>query len=441
MDKLISKGLNSPTTAISYETGKQISELFPDRYVLETASESFDIEEFCRDGHCTLLTKDSIHSEVRADWSTHYRTMTCSPVQSWHAVTFNGSDIDLVRLSWQDFFCRNNVFWIIAKSQEVAETFFTAVCNWSTRVTPGVYVFDQGYWHKNNALHEAIQNSNFDGIILAGELKSRIDEDFKRFFASKETYHSYGIPWKRGALFIGPPGNGKTQTIKAIINSLGIPCLYAKSLASDRGTEHANVHSIFKKAREMSPCVLVMEDLDSMVNALNRSYFLNELDGFAANEGVMVLATTNHPERLDPAILERPSRFDRKYYFTLPATAERTAYLQLWNRLVQPQLRISEDGLSAVVEQTDGFSFAYLKEMMLSAVMAWMETSVPLGTLEMQPGIEPKLGAMDSVALQQVANLRNQMAFMNDTIPEPAIGAENSVFEGEEGYEEEAFVE
>jgi SpoVK/Ycf46/Vps4 family AAA+-type ATPase len=69
-----------------------------------------------------------------------------------------------------------------------------------------------------------------------------------------------------------------------------------------------------------------MEDIDSMVTDKIRSLFLNELDGFATNVGVVVLATTNHPERLDPAILDRPSRFDRKYYFELPAEAERRAY-------------------------------------------------------------------------------------------------------------------
>lgn len=69
---------------------------------------------------------------------------------------------------------------------------------------------------------------------------------------------------------------------------------------------------VFGKAREMAPCVLILEDLDALINDRNRSYFLNQLDGFEANDGIIVIGTTNHFERLDPAISTRPSRFDRK---------------------------------------------------------------------------------------------------------------------------------
>ena len=69
---------------------------------------------------------------------------------------------------------------------------------------------------------------------------------------------------------------------------------------------------VFDKAREMAPCLLVLEDLDSLINDRNRSFFLNQLDGIEGNDGLLVLTTTNHPERLDPALSDRPSRFDRK---------------------------------------------------------------------------------------------------------------------------------
>src|SRR5881396_1229792 len=89
------------------------------------------------------------------------------------------------------------------------------------------------------------------------------------------------------------------------------------------------------------PCLLIDEE--------NRAFFLNELDGFAANTGVVVLATTNHPEKLDPAILDRPSRFDRKYYFSLPAPRERLAYAFSWNQSLEPELRLAEVSLPKLV--------------------------------------------------------------------------------------------
>jgi SpoVK/Ycf46/Vps4 family AAA+-type ATPase len=107
-----------------------------------------------------------------------------------------------------------------------------------------------------------------------------------------------------------------------------------------------------------------------------------------------VLATTNHPDRLDPAILNRPSRFDRRYYFDLPAAAERRAYVEMRFRELPAELRLSEGTVSAVIEQTEGFSFAYMKELFLSSMMQWMATS---GT-----------NSMDETILGQVAQLREQ---------------------------------
>lgn len=70
--------------------------------------------------------------------------------------------------------------------------------------------------------------------------------------------------------------------------------------------------AVFNKARQMSPCVLILEDLDALINDQNRSFFLNELDGLQGNDGLLVIGTTNHFDRLDPGLSTRPSRFDRK---------------------------------------------------------------------------------------------------------------------------------
>ncbi|HWC77320.1 MAG TPA: ATP-binding protein, partial [Blastocatellia bacterium] len=153
------------------------------------------------------------------------------------------------------------------------------------------------------------------------------------------------------------------------------PCLYVKSFAACYGTDHDRIRQVFKQARKTAPCIVVLEDLDSLIDDDNRSFFLNELDGFAENTGVVVLATTNHPDRLDPAILDRPSRFDRKYYFQLPSADGRLTYLKRWRDSVQPELRFSDLALRKTVEISDDFSFAYLKELCVSAMMEWMAAS------------------------------------------------------------------
>jgi transitional endoplasmic reticulum ATPase len=77
------------------------------------------------------------------------------------------------------------------------------------------------------------------------------------------------------------------------------------------GDEYA-ISEVFQKARHNSPCVVILEDIDSQINDQNRSFFLNELDGLQGNDGLLVIGTTNHLDRLDPGLSTRPSRFDRK---------------------------------------------------------------------------------------------------------------------------------
>jgi SpoVK/Ycf46/Vps4 family AAA+-type ATPase len=283
----------------------------------------------------------------------------------------------------------------LPNDRKIAEGFLRAVCDWSTEVRGEILVFDGGYWYKDPELFDAIKSASFDNLILPAAQKREIQEDFSNFFASREVYDKYRIPWKRGVLLIGPPGNGKTHTVKALINQTKQPCLYVKSFKSCWGTDHDRIRNVFTRARKTTPSIVVLEDLDSLIDKENRAFFLNELDGFAANTGVVVLATTNHPEKLDPAILDRPSRFDRKYYFSLRAPPERLAYVVSWNESLEPELRLSELSLPKLVEATDGFSFAYLKELFLSSMMQWMADSAS--------------GRMDAVMLNRVTALREQM--------------------------------
>lgn len=94
-------------------------------------------------------------------------------------------------------------------------------------------------------------------------------------------------------------------------DSKGYYPLYVKSFRSWKG-EEASMADVFDKARQVSPCVVILEDLDSLINPSNRSFFLNQIDGLENNDGLLVIGTTNHLENIDPALRSRPSRFDRK---------------------------------------------------------------------------------------------------------------------------------
>ena len=147
--------------------------------------------------------------------------------------------------------------------------------------------------------------------------------------------------------------------------------LYVRTLSSFAGPEYS-ISQIFALARRSAPCLLVFEDLDSIVTDNVRSYFLNAVDGIQKNDGILMIGSTNHLDRLDPGIAKRPSRFDRKYLFPNPNEKEREAYMGYWQKKLSDNKDVDfPDKLCpAVAKITKGFSFAYLQEAMVASLLA-----------------------------------------------------------------------
>lgn len=122
----------------------------------------------------------------------------------------------------------------------------------------------------------------------------------------------------------------------------------------------------------MSPCYLIFEDLDTIITDSVKSYFFNEVDGLKSNDGIFMVGSTNHLNRLDPGISQRPSRFDRKYLFDNPNKKERTMYCQFWQGKLKDNKEIDfPDKLCpAVADITHDFSFAYMQEAFVAALLA-----------------------------------------------------------------------
>ncbi|KAK1948718.1 P-loop containing nucleoside triphosphate hydrolase protein, partial [Colletotrichum sublineola] len=210
--------------------------------------------------------------------------------------------------------------------------------------------------------------------LIYEDMKKAVINDHLSFFNSRDTYQNLKVPWKRGLIYYGPPGNGKTISIKATMNMLhqkNIPTLYVRTLTSYMGPEFS-IKQIFGKAREYAPCYLVLEDLDTIVSEDVRSYFLNEMDGLKSNDGIFIIGSTNHLDRLDPGISKRPSRFDRKYLFPDPNLEQRIAYCHFWQKKLQTNREIDfPDKLcEAIAKITDKFSFAYIQEAFVAALLA-----------------------------------------------------------------------
>jgi PAS domain-containing protein len=387
--------LLTTANALTYRVGAALATRLAGRALLESDDTDFNVEAFASAGHCALAAAPDSHLELSLRWDVDGETIVRYHEQGWYRVEWQGSELEVLRLSFADGSCTKTVRWAIADTQERAEAFFEAVARFNSAADGAIMVFQDGYWQKDYELYQTIKGATLDNLVLGGTLKDDLFRDLRAFFDSRAVYERSGVPWKRGIVLIGPPGNGKTHAIKALINALDTPCLYVKSFSTQHADDHHNIRNVFREARDRAPCVLVLEDLDSLITDHNRSFFLNELDGFAANEGVMTVASTNHPERLDPAIMARPSRFDRKYHFGLPAESERLAYLEVWRARLDDAMRPSDETVFALAKGTEGFSFAYVKELMVAATVRWAERQ--------------QSGTMDGILSAELAALREQM--------------------------------
>lgn len=229
-------------------------------------------------------------------------------------------------MCWQDIFKGpDQIFYILypRASSEIdsaghcpeTDALVLEAGKWTSQLHNEIFVFDDGRWTKSKELWKSVNGASWSDVILNPDMKKNLIEDVMGFFDNQALYKQFAVPWKRGVILHGVPGNGKTVSIKALMASLykrddhPIPSLYVKSFDTNCQTEQYAIRSIFTKARSMAPCLLIFEDLDSLVHDDIRSYFLNEVDGLESNDGILMIGSTNHLDKLDPAIAKRPSRF------------------------------------------------------------------------------------------------------------------------------------
>lgn len=203
-----------------------------------------------------------------------------------------------------------------------------------------------------------------EDVLLSDDIKTDVFRSIDEFFnESGSFFKTYNIPYKRGILLYGSPGNGKTTLVKSIAGSVNAPVVYWQI------TEYTNSYSIsevFDLIKKMAPMILIIEDIDSMPEE-SRSVFLNTLDGATSKEGIFIIGTTNYPERIDPALINRAGRFDRAYEIKQPTDKLRYSYLTKLN-LAQ---FLDVNSLERLTKMTKGLSIAQLNELYMSAALQW----------------------------------------------------------------------
>ena len=203
---------------------------------------------------------------------------------------------------------------------------------------------------------------DWDNIFLPGKIKEEIKNDVSVFFKSKKLYESIPIDWRLGILLVGPPGNGKTAICRAIATSTEQTVIYC-SLGEDVGSILQDLNDTILS---YSPCVVIIEDVDIIGSDPSiRSMFLNMLDGLFSTQGVLTIATTNNPDKLDPAFITRPSRFDS--YYILPNPEEKEIKKIFINKLGKT-IKLKQDKIDDLVLSMKGFSAAFIQEVVTKSL-------------------------------------------------------------------------
>lgn len=224
------------------------------------------------------------------------------------------------------------------------------------------------------------QQTTFDDVASMEQAKAELQE-IVEFLKNPAKFQRLGAQIPKGVLLMGPPGTGKTLLARATAGEAGVPFFSingSEFIQMFVGVGASRVRDMFRTAKESSPCILFIDEIDAVgrvrgaglggghderEQTLNQ--ILSEMDGFQQTEAVIVLAATNRPDVLDPALL-RPGRFDRHITVDRPSKAGRVAILKVHSRKVPLADDVDMDRIGA---GTIGFSGAELKNLVNEAAL------------------------------------------------------------------------
>ena len=247
---------------------------------------------------------------------------------------------------------------------------------------PNAMAFNMG---KSNAKvyvksSEGISFADVEGVDEAEESLTEIVD----YLHNPEKYSEIGATMPKGVLLVGPPGTGKTMLAKAVAGEANVPFFSmsgSEFVEMFVGMGASKVRDLFKQAKEKAPCIVFIDEIDAIGQKRNTggmggndereqtlNQLLTEMDGFEGNSGVIILAATNRPESLDPA-LPRPGRFDRRVPVELPDLKGREAILKVHARKVRMADDVEFSGIARMASGASGAELANIvNEAALRAV-------------------------------------------------------------------------
>jgi len=251
--------------------------------------------------------------------------------------------------------------------------------------------------HTINGGFQGVPDTSWSDLILDSSIIQLVKNDFESFFEREEWFRRNRLPFRRGYLLYGPPGNGKTSVIRAMLSTKTLSGCTINLFASD--TDDGDLTNLFGYAADHAPSLIVLEDLDrafprgsGVRTNVSLQALLNCLDGIATHYGVIVVATANEPTVLDPAILRRPGRFDRVVEFPNPNDACRAEYF------LHLQKNITESDLRRLVTDSSGLSFAQLREAYILGGQRAFEQNREIVGADLQAALRTLRGSLAAVS-------------------------------------------
>ena len=229
---------------------------------------------------------------------------------------------------------------------------------------------------------QSTKGIRFSDVAGEDEAKENLAE-IVDYLHDPDKYTEVGATMPRGVLLVGPPGTGKTMLAKAVAGESGVPFFSisgSEYVEMFVGMGASKVRDLFKQAKEKAPCIVFIDEIDAIGKKRNGNIsgndereqtlnqLLTEMDGFDDNTGVIILAATNQPDSLDPA-LTRPGRFDRRVPVELPDLAGREAILKVHAKKIKMEGKIDFHAIARMASGASGAELAnIINEAALRAV-------------------------------------------------------------------------
>ena len=367
---------------------------------VESVAASFEYEMFSRFLNCDVKKIYQNSYEIPGPMMGTYLSAFSKILSEFELVdcrnfTYSGKEVPLeyetIKLNSQksdDFLVNGTSFYQVEGDNKVIMKVQPTMYSLQIQLLSSI---DDKNWNKGllNKVHEWTNKNNFlrgeifglsgdflnkttdvfDDLILDDSVMDSIKKSVSQLNSKGEKALS------RGMMFVGKPGTGKTKTGRVLMNALdNATFIWVSSRDFDKIGPVSALKMAFNLSRRLTPAILFMEDIDTWLKSYSMDLLKTEMDGLKGNDGMITILTSNNPEEFPDALLDRPGRFHDVLEFSLPTKDMRKTMILKWTNE-----KISDELMKSILDETEGYSGAHIKELVDFAKMIKVDDGLDTG--------------------------------------------------------------